>query len=133
MIEKTIVSYTRSVLKTNTELLDKLGKFEVYFNNASKAPDYNFVVLRIKRSKQNDPVQTGLFYVDIHYLSEHQENLVSAANIVESLLDELYFPGGGAVRMFLRDLDFWEDPDRKSARASMLFSFRGTNLIKKDL
>lgn len=131
MIDKTITSYTRSVLKADTALIGKLGKFEVYFNKTPKAPKFNYIVLRMKRSKRNDPVQDGFFYIELFYLSEHQENLVDAANIIESLLDELVFPGGGAIRMFLRDLDFWADPERKVAGASMMFSFRGNNLIKK--
>lgn len=127
MLDRTIISYTRSVLKSSLELVEKLGQFEVYYGKAGKEPAFNYIVTRIKRSKANDPVQAGFFYADIHYLGENQEPLIEAANLVESLLDELVFPGGGAVRMYLRDLDYFDDEERKKTTASMLFSFRGVN------
>lgn len=90
-------------------------------------PPFNYIVTSIKRHKNNDPVHSGLFYLDIHYLGENQGPLIEAANLVESLLDELVFPGGGAVRMYLKDLDYFFNEERKESTASMMFSFRGVN------
>lgn len=128
MIDRTLIAYTRSVLKSSTELVEKLGPFEVYYKKAGKEPPFNYITTHLKRSKANDPVQGGFFYVNIHYLGEDQEPLIEAANLVESLLDELIFPGGGAVRMYLRDLDYFDDEERKKTTASLMFSFRGVNV-----
>lgn len=129
MIDKTIISYTREVLRRDSELIDKLGEgFEVFFNSGEKAPPFNYIVTRLKRSKQNDPVQLGFFFVDIYTHGQHQEKLIEAANIIESLLDELIFPGGGAIRLYLRDLDFFRDPEKNTNNASLMFAIRGNNI-----
>ena len=127
MLDKTVISYTRSTLKGNPELVGALGPFEVYYGSAGKEPGMSFITLEHKRSKSNDPVQTGFLYINIYTANTNHEKLIEAANIVESLMDELVFPGGGAIRTYLKDLDFMTNPSQRTVTALMLFSLRGVN------
>jgi len=128
MIDKRIISYTRSILKSNPGLREVLGNFEVFYQKAGKEPKYNFITLGAERSKHNDPVQDGILYIDVYCVNNNDhEKLIEAANVIESLLDECVFPGGGALRTYLRDLEFSEDITKQLISANLMFSFRGMN------